>query len=167
MLKRDLKNDRFILNNEHGVSIDEVGKRNLKIFDRYANMKLSEFKFFKWKIGVNQISRWTRPGKTKLEIYQVESTIEADSAYDEKDINTGVIKKTRLKKGVFIKFRTYIINRVNYPQLIYLTQKGEGLISYNIGKQTFGPSREDILLGVRYPDNKQIFESIANKKYDR
>jgi hypothetical protein len=169
LLKDDLKRDRAMLN-EHGTYMDKAEKVKLKIFDKYADLDLSGFKFSKKKVGKHIISKWNG-GKGKPCIYQVETILHVDTLLDDtfisvdsarKPVKDNVAHKIPVK-GDF-KFRTYIIDVPNKKRLVYLTQQGAGLIHFSIGGKSYSPVHEDIMYGVIYPDMNEIKRLIKISK---
>jgi hypothetical protein len=155
-LASDLRQDRARLR-VHGAILRHADFNRLKVFDGYAAMNLSGFTFKYKKYGSTVISKWS--GKNKLEIYQVDSTLPADSIYVAQNISTGTTDTIKLKNGVF-KFRTYIIRSLNHQQLIYSRQIQSGLHYFKIGGKVFTPVYEDIALGIRYPKEEEMLKLI-------
>jgi hypothetical protein len=155
-LASDLRQDRRRLR-AHGAIITDADFNRLKVFDQYAAMNLSGFVFKDKKFGSTVISKWY--GKNKLEIYQIDSTLPADSSYIEQNISTGTTDTIKLKNG-FFNFRTYIIRSLNHQQLIYSRQINGGLHYFKIGRKVFTPVYEDVSLGIRYPKEKEMLTLI-------
>ncbi|MGY4536106.1 hypothetical protein ACVW0P_000500 [Mucilaginibacter sp. UYNi724] len=155
-LKEDLIHDRGRLN-EHGVYLSDVNKNKLKMFEKYALIDLSGFRFSKRVSGGHTVSSWINGAK---KIYEVKSVLPSASTYEIIDVETGKrANETNSYKGTFI-FHTYIIDFPNQQRLIYQTQVREGLIYFNIGKKRYNPSKEDIGLGITYPNEKEILDLI-------
>ena len=151
-LKDDLIHDRGRLN-EHGVYLSNADKNKLKMFDKYSRMNLSGFKCAKQTSGRHIVTSWTNGTK---KIYEVQSVLPASPTYEIKDIETGkVTTEINPYKGTSI-FRTYMIDFPNQKRLIYQTQVNEGLIYFSIGKKRYNPVKEEITLGMNYPNEKEI-----------
>jgi hypothetical protein len=168
-LKADLKKDNRMFQEQHGVYVDKAG---LKEFKLYTNLNLSKFRFSKQISGKHSILKWTSTSGPKLIIYEVKSIVLSDTVYQNQIILLdSVTKKTITKPGEKIElkpvdftFHTYVIQPAGGKQLIYMTEQYEGLMEYHIGNKIFYPVYEDIVLGLKTPDIKEILKLIAAVK---
>lgn len=149
-----------------------VDKTGLNEFKPYANLNLSKFRFSKQIFGKHSILKWTSTSGSKLIIYEVKSIVSSDTVYqNEILVLDSVTKKVKTKPGEKIKlkpvdftFHTYIIQPGGSKQLIYMTERYEGLMEYHIGNKIFYPVYEDIALGLKKPDMKELLKLIAAVK---
>ena len=165
-LKADLKKDDIILQERHGRYVD---RSKLSQFELYANLNLSKFKFDKRISGKHSILKWTSASGAKITIYEVKSIVPSDTIYQDTIIlwdsvtNRSITKlgeKVNLKPSNFA-FHTFIIQPTSKKPLIYMTEQHEGLMEYHIGDKIFYPVYEDIVLGLKKPDIKEILKLIA------
>ncbi|QXV65858.1 hypothetical protein INP83_01805 [Mucilaginibacter sp. 21P] len=163
-LKNDLKNDRRRLK-DHGVYLERDAIIKLRAFDRYASLDLNGYKFSKRKINNHVISRWYN-SKAKQYLYQIESISYVDTLLANKEVYIDTIKKDpqivkpKISVREDFKFRTYIIGSSAKERLVYLTQEGEGLVWFSMGNKNYSPVREDIIVGVVYPNMTEINKLI-------
>ncbi|MBD1393915.1 hypothetical protein [Mucilaginibacter glaciei] len=155
-LKDYLRWDKGRLN-QHGVYLSDTDKDKLKIFDRYAHIDLSGFKFSKRIVGRHIVKSWTNE---KKKIHEVISVLPALPTYEVNDIKSGKVSTEANPHKRIFTFHTYVINFPNQQLLVYQTQINEGMVYYSIGKKRYNPLKEDILLGVNYPDEKGILDLI-------
>lgn len=168
-LRADMKKDEAMLADQHGVELDKSG---LKEFKRYTDLDLSKFRFSKRASGKHHILKWTSTTGARLTIYEVKSIIPRDTVYQETLLEwDSVTKKPTTQPGEKIKlkpanftFHTYIIQLASGKGLIYMTEQREGLMKYHVGKEVFYPVYEDIAVGLRKPDIKEILKLIATVK---
>jgi hypothetical protein len=169
-LKADIKKDNIMLQEQHGVYVDKTG---LNEFKPYINLNLSKFRFSKQISGKHSILKWTSTSGAKLIIYEVKSIVSSDETVYQDEIvrlDSGT-KKVKTEPGEKIKlkpvdftFHTYIIQPGGSKQLIYMTERYEGLMEYHIGNKIFYPVYEDIALGLKTPDMKELLKLIAAVK---
>jgi len=166
-LAADLKRGKYILSQEHGVGLyKEDRPYKLSVFDKYARMNLSGFAFSKKQSGKYTISSWKQKGKRKLEIYQVETKLHANS---DAIIHLNAkmpsnARKEKIKVNADFTYRTYIINDNTKPQLVFtIATKGETL-SYRIGQHTVSPMYESIPIGLVEPDEDEIIRLVHSRQ---
>jgi hypothetical protein len=159
-LAADLKRDYKIMN-EHGVYIDPHDKKEVHRLDKYARIDLSKFMFSNKQIGKHVISKWKSP-TSALTIWQVETTINVDTVYQEQSILIDSLEKQEKLKGKTYRikgkfsFRIYVINDTHKSQMVYTTDLKDGMIEFRYGNKRIAPAYESIALGRPYPNPEEI-----------
>ena len=161
-LKADLIKDKKRLAEEHGGT--NINLKDLSVFEKYAAMDLSKFSVSKKVVSNNSVLKLTSKVNPKLILFKMETVLAGDTVYREKEleVSTGkpVSRKAKiikLKPHDFV-YSTYIIVPQEGEQMVYLSEKNDGLVEYRINGKRHYPLYESIALGQPHLDLNEIIK---------
>ncbi|WP_207427608.1 hypothetical protein [Pedobacter sp. SYSU D00535] len=140
--KEDIERDKRILKVEN-----YTGNAQLRQFERFKSIDLSEFKFSFQKERTTSLKKWKRNTGSLREFYQIDCKISVDTVVSFTDVDTKAILNRVSVKATF-SFRTYIFKLVNKPRdWYYMTNLRDGLVETSVDGIESNIAPETIAVG--------------------
>lgn len=170
-LNLDLKKDKMILMNQHGGLSNQIKKSQWAVFEKYAKINISKYRFSKSNRDKHIINKWVSPDNDNIVIYEFDTTIPVDKLFTDSTYTTeGVTnrltgnsdRRYHIKTNFF--FHTYVIYQQAQLKLVYLSESKQGLCVYQVGEKPTSVYYEDIPVGFTYPNLKEIIKITTDSR---